>query len=157
VRDLFRPLFALYQDDETRTYFINVKNGNDPIKARKLIHDGIVSLDDPVKAEEIAVRVRAKLGLFESLLAETASRGPFVRGDTASHADLALWGWYVSSQVNPNVNALLWHHESLPNVKLWAEATANATRFVSPFEYVSEERKQEVLEELLAGVDAARA
>jgi glutathione S-transferase len=106
VRELFRPLFYDLQDAESREYFVRVR------------YQG--------KADELAARARASLGVVEHYLAH--SGGPFLLGEAASHADSIVYGWYCCSQVNARVvNPKLWHHESLPRVGKWVEAMKGRT------------------------------
>jgi glutathione S-transferase len=147
IRELFRPLFYLLLDAEGRAYYLAVKNGP-PAAAPALVSRQIRALDDPNAVAHLGAAGRAKLQIFENLLAKTD--GPFVLGAKASHADSAVFGWYVSSQVNAEtVNRELWQHASLPNIARWAKAMEKATKFVSPFSTkLTAELKDEALKEL---------
>jgi len=144
---LFRSLFYLNMDEGNRAYFLAVKNG-DPAKSRSVVLNGIKAIRDPKQAKELAREALVKLTTFDRLLAK--SGGPFVLGEHPSHCDSAIFGWYVTSQINPEINSLLWRNEAVPHVKAWSEAMEKAIKFKSPFTVDDKQKKEELVKELEA-------
>lgn len=141
IRDLFRPHAWLRLDKDCRDYFIETKLGNN----RGSMKDQLKALEDPSKLEQFGVAARSKLQLIEKYLSE---KGPFLLGEKPSHADSALFGWYCSSQVHPDVDRLIWKHADLPHVDKWAEAMKKVTKWKSPYTKMTQEQIDELVKEL---------
>ncbi|GMK59708.1 hypothetical protein CspeluHIS016_0803140 [Cutaneotrichosporon spelunceum] len=123
MRPLFRPGFFAMQDGASRNYFLASKyNFDEAALARDL-----ANIAGPESAK-IAGNVRAVLREFEARLGER--EGVFVNGDKPSHADSAVFGWYLSGQVCPEVNYDAWMSNENPKVRQWVRAMEKATSIV---------------------------
>ncbi|CAK9780852.1 hypothetical protein CC85DRAFT_328560 [Cutaneotrichosporon oleaginosum] len=125
---LFAPWLYKAQEPDSSAWFLKQKLGGDQDKIDALV----LAVQDPAFIERQAAAVRAKLATLEAYLAanEAEGAGPFLAGETASHADAAVWGWYAASLAvrHPGVDlgALIWKHESLPLVGAWVDAVQKA-------------------------------
>lgn len=121
MRPIFRPLFYLMQDPASQEYFVRVKYSGGEHELQK----DIESLRDPAQVEKMAATARKSLQAFEEKLG--ANGGPFVNGARAGHADSAVFGWYLSGQVNAAANKKVWESDELPRVKKWVAEMKKAT------------------------------
>lgn len=136
------PLFApwLYQaeDPESAAWFLKQKGNNDKAKFEFLIS----AVKDPKFVETQVGNVRDKLTTIERYLAENKAngKGQFLLGtDYPTHADAAIWGWYVATQaIRPldlDLVNRIWKHESLPLVSQWVEAVGKQSGAKPEFPY----------------------
>lgn len=120
LRGLFRPLFYVLQDEPSREYFLRTKYGGNVSE----LQNDLRNYKDPSYVEKIAADCRQALGKFEVKLAET--KGVFVLGDWPSHADSAVFGWYLSTRVSKAANSV-WKNDENPRVKRWVKAMEERT------------------------------
>ncbi|BEI93462.1 uncharacterized protein CcaverHIS019_0510900 [Cutaneotrichosporon cavernicola] len=128
MRPLFRPGFWAMQDGASRNYFLSTKYMGDNVALEK----DISNILDPVTASKISASVRKVLSEFENKLGE--KEGVFVNGDKPSHADSAVFGWYLSGQVSPGPNYDAWVNSGNPRVRKWVAAMEEVTRIVPGYQ-----------------------
>ncbi|KAE8244254.1 hypothetical protein A4X13_0g6727 [Tilletia indica] len=119
---LSKPHIAPLLDEESREYFINVKNGKDQFEEWS-------SASPAQRKEHIDSLIRG-LAPIEAMLAAKPRKDNFSRptpnwlagGPEPTHADACLFGWYVFSRADPSACKAVWESEWLPEVGKWVRA-----------------------------------
>ncbi|KAL1411540.1 hypothetical protein Q8F55_002502 [Vanrija albida] len=118
---LLAPLFVAHNDAASRAYFVTRIWPADEVERMS------AELRDAERVRENAAAVRKVLRVLEVYLAHSSGR--FILGDTPTHADSIVGGYYFASQVNPALNALVWDHAELPRVARWVKDFKEASGF----------------------------
>lgn len=121
LRQIFRPCFYVLQDPASQEYFIRTKYAGN----KSELDADLSALRDPAQVKQLAANGRQALKPLEERL--ESSGGPFIFGDRPSHADSAIYGWYVSTRVNGIGARLVFESDENPNVKRWVEAMKKVT------------------------------
>lgn len=119
MRPIFRPLFHVLQDKASQEYFLKTKYGSN---AAELEAD-LDALRDPTRVKALAANARQALKGLEEQMGDA----PFLGGERPSHADSAVFGWYLSTRVNGIGARLVWESDENPKVKRWVQAMIGAT------------------------------
>lgn len=130
LRSLFRPLFFVMQDRPSREYFMRTKYQG---KTEELLSD-LETVRDPARLTVLVQAARAALKGFEEKLG--ATDGAFVLGDRPSHADSAVFGWYLTTRVNGDAARQVWEHSENPRVKAWVKAMTRVTGLEPEYDLV---------------------
>ncbi|KAK4687271.1 hypothetical protein P7C73_g2852, partial [Tremellales sp. Uapishka_1] len=82
-------------------------------------------LSDKEITDKHYTATRAQLAVVEKTLQSKKDAGLkqlFLAGEKPTHADAVVFGWYAFSRVNPDIEANVWRHASLPLVGEWLDA-----------------------------------